>query len=487
MRAAKITPRRDGARVPLFLRVALAVVAVVALTLGLTMVLLSTITSRTVRRQHSDELVKHTRNISALTAQEVNGVYISSAMRTTMFNASDQLHGSVVLILGDPQTAYGRGYWLEVNAPTTTGLLPLTTLPATHLMVYAEAMNADAPVLFTHRGGQAMVAGQRMSDQAGNTGVIIVEMPVTQINLQIKDWFQNFSGILVAAMVLALFAATLVARSITRPLRAMHQTVRAIEQGHFDRRVNTRRQDELGDLGHGINVMAESLGNAQRSQAFFMASVSHELRAPMTSIQGFVQAVRDGTATGPTAEESLDIVLDECERLSHLIEVLMMLMRAQASDTPLAREWMSTAKLLEQATRAIGGKVQDRDISFEIKADAACQAQVNTPLMLQVLVNILDNALRYSTDGGTITLCARQDADATTFWIDDCGPGMDVQTAAHLFEDFYTANTARTPGHGLGLGLSIAKRVVMQHHGEIRAENLPQGGCRIAFFVLNDF
>jgi len=437
------------------------------------------------------DIRKQNQDLAELINKENSGYFVSRIVQQEMVRMAGR-DISVLLIMGDPLNPGEEPAqnFVCIASHKNPGVVQRSRLEQ---LKEEFIQNVYVPLAANHEAwGRAQneskynyILGTPITDREGNPGMLITEVQVENLDAVVSSWYRSFFGATITALVVALGAALITATSLTRPLKRMLTTVRALERGRLDSRADIKSGDEIGELADGINAMAASLADAQRAQAFFMASVSHELRAPLTSIQGFVAAVRDGTAQGPVAEESLDIVLAECDRLSRLIEVLMTLMRAAASDMPLEREWADVYDLMTRCAGAIGGKAKERGVTFETEADPFCRAMLNIPLMQQVFYNILDNALRYSPEGGTVTLAARQEKYITVFWVDDAGPGLPEEKAARIFNDFVTDNTARTPGGGMGLGLSIARRVVESHGGEIRAEKNPEGGCRIAFYVVN--
>ena len=463
-------------------------IACIALALGLAFGLLAASARGMIYNTMLSDIRKQNQDLAELIKTENSGLFVSRIVQQKMVDMADGEKATVLLIMGDPQNpGPDPAQNFLRKTPDIARTYSLTDLLESFIDNYyvPVSINHEAWNRTQSDNKYEYILGTPITDRLGNTGMLITVVKVKNIDAAVSSWYRIFSGATIVAMTMALAAALIAATSLTRPLKRMLTTVRTLERGRLEARTDIKRGDEIGELAEGINAMAASLADAQRAQAFFMASVSHELRAPLTSIQGFVSAVRDGTAQGPAANESLDIVLAECNRLSRLIEVLMTLMRATASDMPLERDWTDVHDLLTRCVNAIGGKARDKDVNFEIEADPFCRAMLNIPLMQQVFYNILDNALRFSPQGGAVTLAARQDKHITVFWIDDSGPGLPADVAARMFDDFVTDNAARTPGGGLGLGLSIARRVVESHGGEIRAERNAGGGCRIAFYVVN--
>ncbi|MCL2433046.1 MAG: ATP-binding protein [Clostridia bacterium] len=475
-------------RFPLYLKVAASLIACITLALGLAFGLLAASARSMIYNSVLSDIRHQNQDLAELIKTENSGFNVSIMVLREMASIATREDAMVFLVMGDPQNPGSdpsqNFFRMTPNVGQYYSLSELSDYFIENIYMPIST-NHEAWNRTQNESKYQYILGTPITDRMNNPGMLITVVQVENLDAVVTSWYRIFSGATITALTVALGAALITATSLTRPLKRMLGTVRALERGRLETRTAIKSRDEIGELAEGINAMAASLADAQRAQAFFMASVSHELRAPLTSIQGFVAAVRDGTAEGAAAEESLDIVLAECDRLSRLIEVLMTLMRAAASDMPLEREWTDVKELLTRCAGAIGGKARERGVTFEIEAAQETGAMLNAPLMQQVFYNILDNALRYSPEGGKVTLAARQEKHITVFWVDDRGPGLPEEEATRMFDDFVTDNAARTPGGGIGLGLSIARRVVESHGGEIRAETNPEGGCRIAFYVVN--
>nr|MDD6335563.1 HAMP domain-containing sensor histidine kinase [bacterium] len=333
-----------------------------------------------------------------------------------------------------------------------------------------------------------IMVAQSFRDAEGKQGAVFIHMPQREFallnNQSLSAWIASIHWIMAVSVAAGVIISLALALYITRPVKQMTSVVRELSRGHFEQRVTFTRRDELGVLADGINAMAEDLAKLDRARSSFVAAVSHELRSPLTSIRGFVQAVRDGVVTDEEKDEYLDIVLSESQRLGRLIESLLDLARIESGAFPLEKADITAGAVFKPVVDALGVRAQEKQVSLVVDPQGMEIALVaDSERMQQVVYNLVDNAIRYSPEGGTITLAAHREHEGVILSVSDEGPGISADMQGQMFNDFATDNTARTPGSGMGLGLSIARRIVLQHGGTIRAANRAQGGCEVTVFL----
>ena len=466
----------------LFSRLAVGMIIGIMLALGLAFGLFASSARNQVWMAADRDLREEGRAIQAMVGGWVPGDPVPPDVARQLTTDAARLSAIITLVVGDP--VQGTAVIVQASNDRDFTIIPIAAIPHELQQVYRTVVGeGQAMVRWEDKEASLLSQAWHVRDAEGTPGVVLLQMQVAAINTQVRDWYVIFLYVILPGLLVGLVLAMLMASTLSRPMREMNRAVRAIGQGRFERRVKLKRTDEVGELAQGINHMAQALSRADRDQAFFIASVSHELRAPMTSIRGFVQAVRDGVATGPAANDSLDIALTECDRLSRLIEVMLMLMRAQSQGGVTEKEAHNLVALTEHCIAAQGGKPKYAGVRFQTSIPPELTVNANSALLQVVLNNILDNAMRYSPEGGTITITAARQEPGVAIWIDDEGPGVPTEMIGRIFDDFITDNAARTPGGGVGLGLSLAKRIIHQHGGMIQAQNREEGGLRVSFLV----
>jgi signal transduction histidine kinase len=286
------------------------------------------------------------------------------------------------------------------------------------------------------------------------------------------------------AALVALAIGWLLARALTRPLKALTRASHAIAQGDLQQRVDLRSHDELGELAAAFNRMSADLARVSQLRRQMTADIAHDLRTPLSMILAHTEALRDGVL--PPSPETHTLLHDEALRLNRLVEDLRTLSLADAGELALSRRPTAPGALLERAVASQSVRAQQQQVAVQAEAQPDLPAVDSDPdRIVQVLGNLLDNALRYTPEGGQITCRvtrAAAPAAPVTFCVADSGPGIAGDDLPHVFERFYRADKSRQrDANGSGLGLAIARSIVEAHGGRIWAESQVGQGAR--FFV----
>ncbi len=281
------------------------------------------------------------------------------------------------------------------------------------------------------------------------------------------------------AVLFSLALAVVVAERIAGRARAVAAAAGRLSHGHLRERVPLRGSDELTAMARAFNEMAERLEAAVRGRQELVAAVSHELRTPLTSVQGYVQALRDGAVAPGEVPRVYRVVDAELARLRRLIEDLFELSRWDAGRLRPVLQEVDASELLLSAVergRILAGADGPRVVAEP--GPAPGRLWVDPDRVFQVLSNFVQNAVRFTPAGGTITLRARGEADGVRFEVEDTGTGIPAEELPHVFERFHTGEPSRArPTAGTGLGLAIAAEIVRAHGGRIGVESPPGGGA----------
>jgi two-component system sensor histidine kinase BaeS len=295
------------------------------------------------------------------------------------------------------------------------------------------------------------------------------ELFLTRIN-----WALLYAAL--GAILIALILGLFLARTLTRPLRELTAASRAMTQGDLEQRVAVRSRDELGELAAAFNQMSAELVRGNRARRQMTADIAHDLRTPLTVIKGYAEALRDGDL--PAASATFETIYQEADHLSHLVEDLRTLSLVDAGQLTLHRRTVQLEDMLERTAAAHLPQAQQSGITLNVDAAADLPSIYADPERLaQVLGNLVGNALRYTPEGGRITLAARQQADAIQFTVQDTGTGIDSADLPYIFDRFYRGDDARETNEGeSGLGLAIAKSLIEAHGGSISVASAPGEG-----------
>lgn len=280
----------------------------------------------------------------------------------------------------------------------------------------------------------------------------------------------------IGATALALLLGSVLARTLTQPLRELTAATQAVARGALGRQVAVRSQDELGTLAASFNQMSADLARASALRRQMTADIAHDLRTPLSVILGYTEALREGKL--PADQEIFETLHSEAQHLQRLVDDLRTLSLADAGELPLMRQPIAPRQLLDRAAAAYRAQAVERAIALEVTApDALPAVEVDPERMAQVLGNLLSNALRYTPPGGRITLAAEAQDASVRLRVQDTGVGIAPEALPHIFERFYRADPARHAGDGSsGLGLAIARSIVEAHGGTITVASQPGQG-----------
>jgi signal transduction histidine kinase len=293
-------------------------------------------------------------------------------------------------------------------------------------------------------------------------------------------WQLLLAGAISAAIALAF--ARLLARGMTQPIRDMAAAANRLSRGEYGERVAVESRDEIGRLAETFNRMATELESLERLRRDLVANVSHELKTPISALRAHLENLLDGVEE--PNREVLQVMLEQSERLTRLVEELLDLSRLESGGVTLTMEPVKLAPLVKQVAREIQ-VARGPAVSFHNEVDPDLSpVTADRERLHQVLFNLLDNAFRFTPAGGAVTVSAARVGDSCEVTVDDTGPGIPDEHLPFVFERFYRVDSSRSRGDGgTGIGLTIARTVVEAHGGRIWAERRDDGGSRFRFVL----
>lgn len=287
----------------------------------------------------------------------------------------------------------------------------------------------------------------------------------------------------VAAMTAAL-SSLFVSRRISNPLRRMSAATRRIAAGRYGERVPVGEPDELGVLSENFNSMAAALEEAERKRLELIGDVSHELRTPLSTLQGYMEGLMEDIVE--PSDETWALLYGEAERIRRLVDDLRRLSRAEAKQLDLHPEAVRPGEVIRTATERMAPLFDEKGVELKsVTPEDLPQVLADGDRVVQVLTNLLGNALRHTPKGGRVSVETDFRGDSVIFGVEDTGEGIAPEHLPHVFERFYRAEKSRSRSEdrgGSGLGLAISKALVEAMDGSVYAESPGIGkGAKFSF------
>ncbi len=493
-------------------RLTLSYLAVIVLAMALSGVLLLTFLERYFLQAMEDSLAAQARITAQALVPGATALGPAGQSPSPAYNTVQQQSGDIAL---QAQNVAVPTASLTLNNVDLTYLADASLQLSTQLDTRIRILNPGGVVLVDSRQQQgsslasdALVAQALAGQYASRTdpggapepamhvampvllegrlvGIVYLSQPLRDVTAVLHDL--RTLWLVPTAIVVALSAIVglLLSAAITRPLRRLTSAAGAVAAGHLDQQVPVRSRDELGRLSQAFNEMTGRLRAARQMEVDFVANVSHELRTPLTAIKGMVETLRDGAIDDPQVRDRfLSTVEGETDRLIRLVRDLLLLSRADAEALNLQRRPADLAQLVYAAVEQLRPQAGLGGVTLRVEADAeALPAQVDPDRIAQVLINLLDNAIKYSPPGGTVTVHLGQEAGGQLrVRVRDQGMGIPASELARIGERFYRADRARSRTEGgSGLGLAIARALVEAHGGALQIESQEGVGTVVSF------
>ena len=290
------------------------------------------------------------------------------------------------------------------------------------------------------------------------------------IDHQIFIMSMIITAIVVAVIMLMFFSGMFFIKSIVLPIRSINSITRRYATGDFSERLEKKRNDELGELCDSINYMAQELSNTEQMKNEFISSVSHELRTPLTAIRGWTETVTSMYEDKETFKKGMRVITSETERLSQMVEELLDFSRIQDNRLTLIMDTIDilaelgeTVLIYQERAKALGITLN----YYEPKMLPFVYGDKNR--LRQVFINIVDNAIKYSNKGDTVSVEAYEEDNEVCISISDTGMGISKDDLPKVKTKFFKANHTR---RGSGIGLAVADEIIQRHGGtlEINSE-----------------
>jgi two-component system OmpR family sensor kinase len=339
---------------------------------------------------------------------------------------------------------------------------------------------------FQHPDGSRWLVYSPPIPEFGQLRVFYIQREPTILAFFGEFFFSPLLGAGVVAFLLSVLLAIWIASSVARPLHQMADAAEAIAHGNYDQQLSIQGPGEVERLASSFNSMATQVHASQQAQRDFVANVSHDLKTPITSIQGWSQALLDGTAASTEEQrQAAGIIHSETNRMARMVAQLLDLAKIESGQLVLARELVDLGQILTDVRHSLMVQAQEQKIHLTMQLDTVPPIWGDHDRLMQIFTNLVDNALAHTPPEGQVHLSLRRhNAQAIEAVVQDTGSGIEPQDLSRIFERFYQIDRSRTRNggrQGSGLGLAIVRELVEAHHGRIQARS--QVGEGSAFIV----
>ena len=315
---------------------------------------------------------------------------------------------------------------------------------------------------------------------------------IVQVGMSLKNLHETrvrflliMAGLLPLGLLLAGTGGWVLAHRALKPVGKMTEAARRISFEHLDKRIEeTGTGDELDNLAKTLNQMLTRLDDAFRQVRQFSADVSHELQTPLTILKGELEVALRSARTPAEYQETLKSALEEIDRITRLVEGLLLLARAEAGVLRMDRQEVDLERVLETVHRQMKPLADAHGIEFRLGPTEPLSIQGDPERLQRMISNLADNAIKYTGPGGLVTLALNDEGSMASIVVSDTGIGVPIEEHERIFQAFFRTPEARSLAErGTGLGLSIARSIAAAHHGTIRVESGPDRGSTFTILI----
>lgn len=315
------------------------------------------------------------------------------------------------------------------------------------------------------------------------TGYLVLHTALTELdNLQDEILSIMYMPFLVMILVIGIVLAYL-SGTVLRPIAKINNTAREYAKGNFDAKTGVKRKDELGELSDSLEYMAGELSKLDEYRKNFIANISHDFRSPLTSIKGYLEAMLDGTIPVEKYDRYLGIVLKEAKRLTKLTTGLLELNNFDTYGPILKKQTFDIVDIIRETRNTVEGLCEEKHINFRLKCPAEnTMVYADKMKMGQVINNLIDNAIKFSPEGGSITVTVYEKNETLFVSVKDEGPGIEKDKQNKVWDRFYKTDQSRGKDkQGTGLGLSITREIIKAHGENIDLISTEGAGSEFIF------
>lgn len=409
----------------------------------------------------------------------------------TRENVQRVADGTAAAIADGYEQSNGDWYGGALSAATSASSL--------YDSVYLQVRTIDGTIVYDDRANDVLgsvdvkedgsnVASAPIMVDGEKVGTVLVRVPgsetlLTKFDEDFRD--KSYNAMIFAALIaliIAMVMGAIFARTIAAPVKKITNAAKALKEGDYSARTGMTGSDEIARLGNMFDLMADSVESNRKLERRLVTDVAHELRTPLMAIQSTVEAMIDGVFK-PDAER-LETLNSEVQRLSRLVDALLKLSRLESRTKPIEQKKVDLTEMLSSVVQTHQAYIHDAGLNLEFEYDPHVYVFGDADLLRQATANLISNAVRYTPEGGTITIMARKGDLMGQIVVKDTGIGLTPKEAKLVFQRFWRADSGRARATGgLGIGLSVVKEIVEQHNGWVRVEGRPNEGACFTIYI----
>ena len=409
----------------------------------------------------------------------------------TRENVQRVADGTAAAIADGYEQSNGDWYGGALSAATSASSL--------YDSVYLQVRTIDGTIVYDDRANDVLgsvdvkedgsnVASAPIMVDGEKVGTVLVRVPgsetlLTKFDEDFRD--KSYNAMIFAALIaliIAMVMGAIFVRTIAAPVKKITNAAKALKECDYSARTGMTGSDEIARLGNMFDLMADSVESNRKLERRLVTDVAHELRTPLMAIQSTVEAMIDGVFK-PDAER-LETLNSEVQRLSRLVDALLKLSRLESRTKPIEQKKVDLTEMLSSVVQTHQAYIHDAGLNLEFEYDPHVYVFGDADLLRQATANLISNAVRYTPEGGTITIMARKGDLMGQIVVKDTGIGLTPEEAKLVFQRFWRADSGRARATGgLGIGLSVVKEIVEQHNGWVRVEGRPNEGACFTIYI----
>ena len=400
------------------------------------------------------------------------------------FFASADLEGAEDLLRSAAADAEGRILLIDREGKIqldTLSLLEGTMISVPEAIAVlggSESRAYGIHPLGENEGDYAALCAAAMVEEGEIIGAVLLATPVTELREAILTVERQLITVFIGVAAAALIAALIFAVTLTAPIKALTSTIRRMGKGDLSARVNVHASGELKALADSYNAMAEKIENFDQSRSQFVQNASHELKTPLATMKILLEnLIYQPDMPAELRAEFMQDMNHEIDRLSGIITDLLTLTQMDSQQTAVRQDAVDFTALCEETLHALRPAAEKAGLTLHAEIADSVMLQGDESKLSQVVYNLIDNAVKYTPEGGQVSISLTAGKSQVVFTVRDTGIGIPEEDVKHIFDRFYRVDKARSRATGgTGLGLSIVRQMVQLHGGEITVDSTPGEG-----------